>query len=102
MRAVLNSRCLVQSIECPDLDRHMAGRRRTAGVERCHDHTYYLVHKKDRTECGSYRGGISLVAHAGKVLLEAIANRLMRFLRTGGYILHTGGAVRLQTSTVDD
>ena len=30
--------------------------------------------KKDRTECGNYRG-ISIVAHAGKLLLKVIAGR---------------------------
>ena len=40
------------------------------------DATIVALHnKKDRTECGNYRG-ISLVAHAGKVLLKVIANRL--------------------------
>ena len=35
-----------------------------------------VVHKKkDRTECSNYRG-LSLVAHAGKVLLKIVANRL--------------------------
>ena len=34
-----------------------------------------LHKKKDRTECGNYRG-ISLVAHAGKILLKIIARRL--------------------------
>ena len=34
-----------------------------------------LNEKKYRTECGNYRG-ISLVAHAGKVLLKVIAGRL--------------------------
>ena len=33
-----------------------------------------LNKKRDRTECGKYRG-ISLVAHAGKVLLKVIAGR---------------------------
>ena len=33
-----------------------------------------LHEKKDRTECGSYRG-ISLVAHTGKVLLKIVATR---------------------------
>ena len=33
-----------------------------------------LHKKKDRTECGNYRG-ISLVAHADKVLLKVIAGR---------------------------
>ena len=34
-----------------------------------------LHKKKDRAECGIYRG-ISLVAHAGKILLNVIARRL--------------------------
>ena len=34
-----------------------------------------LHEKKDRTECGNYRD-ISLVAHAGKILLKIIAHRL--------------------------
>ena len=34
-----------------------------------------LHKKKDKTECGNYRG-ISLVAHAGKVLLKVVATRL--------------------------
>ena len=34
-----------------------------------------LYKKKDRTECGNYRG-ISLVAHAGNVLLKVIAGRM--------------------------
>ena len=35
-----------------------------------------VLHKKnDRTECGNYRG-ISLVAHASKILLKIIARRL--------------------------
>ena len=41
----------------------MGGGDVTAAVER--------YHKKDRTGCGNYRG-ISLVAHAGKVLLKII------------------------------
>ena len=44
-----------------------------AGVERCHHHV--LHKKKDRTECGKYRG-ISLVAHASKILLMFIARLL--------------------------
>ena len=34
-----------------------------------------LHKKKDQTECGNYRG-ISLVAHAGKILLKIIAHHL--------------------------
>ena len=37
------------------------------------------LHKqKDRTECGNYRG-ISLVAHAGKILLKIIARHLSEY-----------------------
>ena len=40
------------------------------------DETIKVLHKKkDRTECNNYRG-ISLVAHAGKVLVKVIAGRL--------------------------
>ena len=46
------------------------------------DATIKVLHKKkDRTECGNYRG-ISLVAHAGKVLLKVIADRLSDYART--------------------
>ena len=34
-----------------------------------------LQKKKDRTECGNYRG-ISLVAHTGKILLKIIAQHI--------------------------
>ena len=37
-----------------------------------------LHKKKDRAECGNYRG-ISLVAHAGKGLLKIIATRLSAY-----------------------
>ena len=37
-----------------------------------------LHKKKDRKECGTYRG-ISLVAHAGKMLLKVIARRLSEY-----------------------
>ena len=37
-----------------------------------------LHKKKDRRECGNYRG-ISLVAHAGKILLKTIARRLSEY-----------------------
>lgn len=43
------------------------------------DVTIKVLHKKgDRTECSNYRG-ISLVAHAAKVLLKIVANRLGDF-----------------------
>ena len=38
-----------------------------------------VLHKKDdKTECGNYRG-ISLVSHAGKVLLKVVARRLSAY-----------------------
>ena len=43
------------------------------------DATIKVLHKKmDRTECSNYRG-LSLVAHAGKVLLKIVANRVGDF-----------------------
>ena len=38
--------------------------------------TKVLHKKKDRTECGNYRG-IFLVAHAGKVLIKVSVGRLL-------------------------
>ena len=40
--------------------------------------TMVIHKKKDQTECGNYRG-ISLVAHAGKILLKIIARRLSEY-----------------------
>ena len=46
--------------------------------QRLKDATVKVLHmKKDRTKCGSYRG-ISLVAHAGKVLFKVIARTFCR------------------------
>ena len=45
-----------------------------------------LHKKKDRTEFGNYRG-ISLVAHAGKILLKIIARRLSEYYERVGMIL---------------
>ena len=44
-----------------------------------------LQKKKDRTECSNYRG-LSLVAHAGKVLLKIVANRLGDFCEEAGIL----------------
>ena len=50
------------------------------------DATIKVLHKKkDRTECGNYRG-LSLVAHAGKVLLKIVANRLGDFCEEAGIL----------------
>ena len=54
--------------------------------------------KKDRTECGNYRG-ISLVAHAGKVLLKIIALvHLRKKKRAGGREGQIAGEPALATS----
>ena len=54
---------------------YLEGGRGGAAVER-YAIIMVLLHskKKDRTECGNYRD-ISLVAHAGKVLLKIVARR---------------------------
>ena len=44
-----------------------------------------LQKKKDRTECGSYRG-TSLVAHASKILLKIIARRLSEYCERVGIL----------------
>ena len=50
------------------------------------DATIKVLHKKkDRTECSNYRG-LSLVAHAGKVLLKIVANRFGDFCEEAGIL----------------
>ena len=50
------------------------------------DATIKVLHKKkDRTECGNYRG-ISLVAHAGNVLLKVIAGHLSDYCEREGIL----------------
>ena len=44
-----------------------------------------LHKKKDQAECGNYRG-ISLVAHAGKMLLKIIARRLSKYCERVGIL----------------
>ena len=45
-----------------------------------------VLHKrKDRTECGNYRG-ISLVAHAGKIQLNIIARHLSEYCECVGIL----------------
>ena len=45
-----------------------------------------VLHKqKNRTECGNYRG-ISLVAHADKILLKIIARRLSEYCKRVGIL----------------
>ena len=63
--------------------------------------TIKVLHKKkDRTDCGNYRG-ISLVAHAGKVLLKVIASRLSAYCERENILPEEHCGFRPQRSTVD-
>ena len=59
-----------------------------------------LHKKKDRTECGNYRG-ISLVAHAGKILLKIIARRLSEYCERVGILSEEQSGFRPNRSTTD-
>ena len=59
-----------------------------------------LHKKKDRTECGNYRG-ISLVAHAGKILLKIIARRLSEYCERVGILPEEQSGFGPNRSTTD-
>ena len=59
-----------------------------------------LHKKKDRTECSNYRG-ISLVAHAGKILLKIIARRLSEYCERVGILPEEQSGFRPNHSTTD-
>ena len=59
-----------------------------------------LHNKKDRTECGNYRG-ISLVAHASKILLKIIARRLSEYCERVGILPEEQSGFRPNHSTTD-
>ena len=59
-----------------------------------------LNKKKDRTECGNF-GGISLVAHAGKILLKIIARRLSEYCERVGILSEEQSGFRPNHSTTD-
>ena len=60
-----------------------------------------LLHKKkDRTEYGNYRG-ISLVAHAGKMLLKAISRHLSEYCERVGVLPEEKGSFGPNRSTTD-
>ena len=59
-----------------------------------------LYKKKDRAECGNYRG-ISLVAHAGKFLGKVIANRLSNCLEREDFLPEEQWGFRPQRSTIE-
>ena len=65
------------------------------------DATIKVLHKKmDRTGCSNYRG-LSLVAHAGKVLFKIVANRLGDFCEEAGILPEEQCGFRPQRSTTD-
>ena len=60
-----------------------------------------ILHKKgDKTECGNYRG-ISLVSHAGKVLLKVVARGLSAYCEAKGLLLEEQWGFRPNRSTTD-
>ena len=60
-----------------------------------------ILHKEgDKTECGNYRG-ISLVSHAGKVLLEVVARRLSAYCEAKGLLPEEQCGFRPDCSTTD-
>ena len=65
------------------------------------DATINVLHKKkNRTEYRNYRG-LSLMAHAGKVLLKIVANRLGDFCEEAGILPDEECGFRPQRSTTD-
>ena len=60
-----------------------------------------VLHKKgDKTECGNYRS-ISLVSHAGKVLLKVVARRLSAYCEAKGLSPEEQCGFRPDRSTTD-
>ena len=65
------------------------------------DATIKVLYKKsDRSNCNNYRG-ISLLSHAGKVLLKIVANRLSDYCETHGILPDEQCGFRPERSTVD-
>ena len=56
--------------------------------------------KKDKVECSNYRG-ISLVAHAGKILLKVVAARLSYYCESEGLLPQEPSGFRPNRSTAD-
>ena len=60
-----------------------------------------MLHKKsDRSDCNNFRG-ISLVSHAGKVLLKIVANRLSDFCEAQQILPEEQCGFRPARSTID-
>ena len=60
----------------------------------------YSIKTPDRTECGNYRG-ISLVAHAGKILLKIITRRLSDYCERVGILPEEQSGFRPNRSTIE-
>ena len=62
---------------------------------------YLVLHKKgDKTECGNYRG-ISLVSHAGKILLKVVSRRLSAYCEAKELLPEEQCGFRPDRSTTD-
>ena len=59
-----------------------------------------LYKNKNRTECGNYRG-ISLVVHAGKILLNVIARSLCEYFERVGLLPEEESGLRSNHSNID-
>ena len=69
--------------------------------QQCKDAIIMVLHKmKNRTECGNYRC-ISLVAHAGKILLKIIARHLSEYCERVGIMPEEQSGFRPNRSTTD-
>ena len=69
--------------------------------QRWRDAAIKVLHKKkDRAECGHYRG-ISLVEHAGKVLLKIVATRLSAYCEARNLLPEKQCGFRPHRSTTD-
>ena len=69
--------------------------------QQCKDAIITVLHKKgDKTECGNYRG-ISLVSHAGKVLLKVVARRLSAYCEAKGLLPEEQCGFKPNRSTTD-
>ena len=64
------------------------------------DDVSILSRRSDKTECGNYRG-ISLVSHAGKVLLKVVARRLSAYCEAKGLLPEEQCGFRPDRSTTD-
>ena len=71
------------------------------GTDQWKDAIIMALHKKkERTECGNYRGN-SLVARAGKILLKINARRLSEYTERVGILLEEQSGFRPNRSTTD-